>query len=272
MSIKKRTFRRVLTTVGVAIMVGGGGNCFSATGKSDAALTYKTIHKAAKKGDLGDVKRHMRRGVPVNKKTNNGSTPLHVACTENNIEIVKQLLSNGADPNTEDAEGWTPLHVAADQGRTEVVQLLLRNGANIEVKTENNRTPLEMANTAEYDDISKLLRMRPNANVVMPKITTDIAGTNGQRYMSCEVVICVTPSKTAKLFRSSRGDEGESLFEEAKARILNISSQKNLDSLLAEQGREEMTKDIKKSLNKLLTREDKNGVVSRVDFASFLVQ
>ncbi len=108
--------------------------------------------------------------------------------------------------------------------------------------------------------------------VVMPKIQTNIAGTKGRRYVQFEILLKVSNSKTAKLFRRGPDEDGESLQKQAQARIVTISSQKDLDTLLNQAGKDEMRKEIKRSLNELLTQEEKDGVVTKVLLTNFLVQ
>ena len=83
-------------------------------------LVYSTIHEAAQKGNLADVKRHLARGVAVNAKDDAGRTPLHCAAEEGHKDVVKYLVSKGADVNARGADGYTPLRLAKKSGGWEL--------------------------------------------------------------------------------------------------------------------------------------------------------
>lgn len=54
------------------------------------------------------------KGLDVNHRSNDGTTPLHNACEYENIKIVKTLLERGANMHAFDNEGYTPLLTALD--------------------------------------------------------------------------------------------------------------------------------------------------------------
>ncbi len=78
-------------------------------------------------------------GEDVNKKDENGGTPLQVATYEGHKETVKLLIANGADVNAKYLDGDTPLDWAVGfGGQTEIVDLLRKNGGKTgdELKAE----------------------------------------------------------------------------------------------------------------------------------------
>lgn len=61
--------------------------------RSEKPLKYSTIHEAAAKGDLEDVKNHLRRGTAVNEQRGpGGATPLHVAAGYNQVKVAEFLI------------------------------------------------------------------------------------------------------------------------------------------------------------------------------------
>jgi len=108
------------------------------------------------------------KGMDVNKKNNNGKTPLHFACVSSKLNIVNKLIKNNADVNVKDNEGNTPLNemfkytdykikVFANQGATEdllgydipgnnpdfsIIQLLSKKGANLHTINKSGLTLL----------------------------------------------------------------------------------------------------------------------------------
>ncbi|XP_014205885.1 BRCA1-associated RING domain protein 1 [Copidosoma floridanum] len=81
----------------------------------------------------------------INKKNNQGETPLHIACRNNHEEKVKLLLEKGANPNTKDNAGWTPLQEAASYNFYNVCETLLKAGASPNMIGFDNRTALHEA-------------------------------------------------------------------------------------------------------------------------------
>lgn len=129
---------------------------------------YETIQEAAEKGDLADVKRHLKRGADVNDKNYNenytaGLTALHLAAGNGNKELVEFLIKKGATINAKAEDGLTPLHWAVVKGFKDVkgdhkgvIELLIAKGADVNAKTKDNRgdggTPLHFAVRTTHPD------------------------------------------------------------------------------------------------------------------------
>ena len=62
--------------------------------KDNKPLVYSTIYKAAEKGDLQDVKRHLNRGEAVNGE-GTGWTPMEVAAYGGHKDVVELLRQHG---------------------------------------------------------------------------------------------------------------------------------------------------------------------------------
>ena len=61
-------------------------------GCSNPTLRYSTIHESAAKGDIADVRNHLRRGAALNATDERSRTPLHYAAAEGQVEMVKFLI------------------------------------------------------------------------------------------------------------------------------------------------------------------------------------
>lgn len=80
---------------------------------------------AASEAGLGDmVGVLLRAGAPVDRKANDGSTPLMLAATCGDIETVALLVGNGADWGASRDDGWTVLSLAIAAGNGHVVDFL----------------------------------------------------------------------------------------------------------------------------------------------------
>ncbi|MGE4490775.1 MAG: ankyrin repeat domain-containing protein [Kiritimatiellales bacterium] len=123
------------------------------------------IHKAAKDGNVKEVRRLLDRGVSTEVRDKYDCTPLHIAVCWDRLETVKLLISRGADVNAAGQAGATALLFAARAGCEEILMYLLDHGANIETKDKNGRTPLlEAAFEGRAGSVMLLLNRGANIN------------------------------------------------------------------------------------------------------------
>ena len=117
------------------------------------------LHKAASQGDL--VPLLIEKGIDVNGKANDGSTPLHVVCELRGDELysnVVRLLKYGANAQAVDNDGLTPLHRLAakhvDRVPLKIVyttsEALLNARADINARNKVGQTPLQVVLAAKY--------------------------------------------------------------------------------------------------------------------------
>ena len=67
-------------------------------------------------------------GADVNKRRDNGVTPLSIAALEGHEAVVRALLELGADLNETEDNGGRPLYMAAQNGHEAVVRMLIEAG------------------------------------------------------------------------------------------------------------------------------------------------
>ena len=70
-------------------------------------------------------------------------TSFTVACLKNRFDIASKILQFGFNINRKNNNGLTPLHVAAKKkANMEALKFLMANGANVNALTNNNKSPL----------------------------------------------------------------------------------------------------------------------------------
>ena len=109
----------------------------------EKATTRKAVQllKAAKKGDIKNIKRLIEDGAKVNFQDNDGWTPLLYASAGGHIEAVKLLIESKADVNISEKNGNTPLMAAVISGDQALMDLLINKGANLNT-TNTQGVPL----------------------------------------------------------------------------------------------------------------------------------
>jgi len=128
-------------------------------GPEDALpLVHETLRDAAEKGDLADVKRHLKLGEDVNAKDNFGETPLFLAAFNGHKDVAELMIAKGAAVNVKAKNNATPLHYAAMQGHAAVAELLIAKGADVNAKNQRGLTPLALAEIMGREDVIELLK------------------------------------------------------------------------------------------------------------------
>ena len=138
--------------------------------KTIRALIRKTptaaaLIKAARHGDLRQVKALLAKGVPVDQEVDN-ETALRVAAKKGHVEVVRRLLAAGADVNATRAAVFLPwtshsaLGLAAIEGHLDVVKVLLAAGADMGTASAMigpGATPLSFAACRGRQDVVEAL-------------------------------------------------------------------------------------------------------------------
>ena len=109
------------------------------------------IHRAARKGDVAELRRLLDEGSSLHVYDGHCETPLHNLFNgeenDDRVACFELLREAGADLEARtggDPEASTVLHFAA-KGRTEILSLLLEAGLNVNVTNSGGYTPLHWA-------------------------------------------------------------------------------------------------------------------------------
>jgi len=84
----------------------------------------------AANGDVATMAVLVTHGVPVDTRSAEGETSLHIASRLGRLKVIAFLASHGADPNARDSHGDTPLDDAISAGQEQAAQLLVRRFGN----------------------------------------------------------------------------------------------------------------------------------------------
>ena len=126
-----------------------------------AMVAPTSLHAVVAKGDLEATRKLIEQGADIEAKDpGTGASVLHYAVMRGNPEILQYLLGKGVDVNSRTRNGTTPLHTAVLYNRYEVAEMLLKKGADVEAKSSSGATPLAIATAARNRDIAELLRAR----------------------------------------------------------------------------------------------------------------
>lgn len=96
-------------------------------GAHDVSTKDWSLQGALEKCHLNLVNYLIEKGADVNKKDNDGNTPLHCAAKKGNIEVVKYLIGKGARVDIKNGWGETSLHIAAQVNQLEAVKAICKS-------------------------------------------------------------------------------------------------------------------------------------------------
>lgn len=116
----------------------------SSSSLSDTHLKYTTyLHRAAKRGHLDAMEKHVKNGTPVDTKNQKGNAPLHEAVLGKKCHVsVDALINHNANINLQNnGDGDTALHLAYKKGCDLCVEKLKGYGANTTITNKEGKVP-----------------------------------------------------------------------------------------------------------------------------------
>jgi hypothetical protein len=119
------TRREFGAALGAALLFCAGGIGSLMAGDRQALIA------AAGRGDTGEVKALLARGVRVDARDSRGRTALLAATQGNHVEAARLLIAAGADVNAKDDIQDSAYLYAGAHGRTEILKMTLAAGADL---------------------------------------------------------------------------------------------------------------------------------------------
>lgn len=91
------------------------------------------------------VKLLIQKGANVNIEEKSGTTPLLMAVSNKSVGCVDTLLQHEASIDKANKKGFTPLMSAAYNGNQEILEILIQNKPNIDLKDNNGKNVFDYA-------------------------------------------------------------------------------------------------------------------------------
>jgi len=126
---------------------------------ADSSLA-SSLHEAAERGDLQQVRLLLSEGLSVNARDDRQRTSLHWAVQEGHEPVAKLLVAGGADVNARDKGGFTPLVEAVAHEDLGIAELLVQNGADVNAVAEQGTSVLHAAATVREAESVRFLLAR----------------------------------------------------------------------------------------------------------------
>ena len=105
----------------------------------------------------------------IDKRNENGWTPVYRSIIANNLNILSELLKLGANPNLQNNIGETPLYLCVDIDNYDALNMLLQNEnkADCNISKKDGTTPLHLAAKKKKEKFIKIL-LQNGANPNIP--------------------------------------------------------------------------------------------------------
>lgn len=103
------------------------------------------LHKAARNGKVEMIKQLLEYKADIERRAENGNTPLLDALSVNKSATAKILIDSGANIHTQNNFGETALNMAVRHEDTATIAALIAKGANPDVAYNNGQTPRQLA-------------------------------------------------------------------------------------------------------------------------------
>ncbi|KAH9481869.1 Ankyrin repeat-containing protein C6C3.08 [Psilocybe cubensis] len=186
---------------------GSGWSPLHIAGKLHASFSFRLplicmCHILVSAGNLGVVQELIGAGADVNRKNDNGLTPLHYAASKSRIDIGRLLISRGAD-------GWKYFlhlfrHRAATTGSVGFIRLLIEsstpsNKLRLNTADRIGNTPLHLAMDSAHAEAAVVLinagadRTRENLDEETPEAMEGVGGSEQRKARQYVIDSCGKP-------------------------------------------------------------------------------
>lgn len=113
-----------------------------------------------KESDGDAIMNMLRRAsveIDLDRINMSGMTALHQAVLDDNLACVRILIQHGAKINKKDEDGWTPLHAAAANGLPHIARYLISQGADKDALTDEEEKAVDLVDPEDFKTTAVLL-------------------------------------------------------------------------------------------------------------------
>jgi len=104
------------------------------------------------------IKKNPKIIFTIDKRNDEGESPLHWAAKRNHADLVKLLIVNGLDPDIKDNSGNTPINIASLFDKNiESILTLIENRCTIDIPNNSGFTALHRSTVIDAYKITRLL-------------------------------------------------------------------------------------------------------------------
>jgi ankyrin repeat protein len=172
------------------------------------------ILTAADSGNMGEVDKAISGGADVNKRDNNGNTPLILAAKHGDFAIVKKLVIKGANIHTKNNDGYDALLALSSytmnisvgggkelqksellpittEGHLKTAEYLIQNGSDINAMNNDGNTALMLSAGLNKKNLSLFLLSKgadANARNKQGSSALIIASSKGYSELVCPLI------------------------------------------------------------------------------------
>jgi len=211
-----------------------------------------SIHYAALRGNVDEVRNFLKSGVWIDVKDNKGWTPLHYAAASGQNDVVRFLVDKKVNIDARDSERETPLHKAAQWGHEKTVDLLLSYGAQVNVQDNRGKNPLHQAGNVNI--IDNLIKYGANIRDRDYQGRTALhAAASYNREEAVKELIKLGADISARDMQGKKASESVGSKSKGVQKAKQIKSYLNKQELLSQQlhdaARDENIEGVKNALN-----------------------
>ena len=116
----------------------------------------KSLHEAARDGNINAVELVLKEHVDINIQDENGETALILASKNGHIQVVELLLKEHADINIQNQDGHTAIMLAIENVFTQIMELLGEH-VDDDIQDENAMIALMVASQSSHTRVAELL-------------------------------------------------------------------------------------------------------------------
>lgn len=124
----------------------------------NVTASVATLFNAVCCGDLDDVIKSLKEGVPVDSLDDDGNTALIIAA-EGEPGIVEELLERGAKIDSQNHNGVTALIAAVKYEDPSLVSILIAAGADLTLRDRKGRAAADFAKQVDSAVLSEMLQL-----------------------------------------------------------------------------------------------------------------